>query len=255
MNCERYRDWMTDAAVDELPENRRTELESHARECAACRQELQRVRTLFAAIDLGVTAQSAAEPSPRLMEQVRQRVRDEAPVASWWNARWVPAVACAAVLIVAASVWTLWPRTGRHELTATSARTLPAQAVRPAAVVTANPRITPERRESIVALARPARRLNARRIVRQRAAPEIPEVPEVIVEPGQMEAVMQFARMLNSGQIDGAKLLADLKAPDKPLEVQPLEIKPLETPELAGDKSGGAPESGSKNFVRSEDSR
>ena len=256
MSCERYRDWITAAAADELPENRRTELESHARECAACRQELQRVRTLFAAIDLGVTAQSAAEPSPRLMEQVRQRVRDEAPVASWWNARWVPAVACAAVLIVAASVWTLWPRTGtRHESTARSATPSPVQAVRPAAVVSAKPKTTPERHGSMVAVARPARRLNARRIVRQRAAPEIPEVPEVIVEPGQMEAVMRFAQMLNSGQIDGAKLLADLKAPDKPLEVQPLEIKPLETPELAGDKSGGAPESGSKNFVRSEDSR
>ncbi|HEV2222162.1 MAG TPA: hypothetical protein VGR84_04085 [Candidatus Acidoferrales bacterium] len=257
MSCERYRSWMTDAAVDELPENRRTELESHARECAACRQELQRVRRLLAAIDLGVTAQTAVEPSPRFIEQVRQQLREEAPVASWWKARWVSALACAAVLIVAASVWTLWPRTGtRHELTAGSIPPAPTQAVTATAVVTtAKPKITPERRGSMVALARPARKLNVRRIVRQGAAPEIPEVPEVIVQPGQMEAVMRFAQMLNSGQIDGAKLLADLKAPDKPLEVQPLEIKPLETPELAGDKSGGAPESGSKNFVRSEDSR
>jgi len=237
---------MTSAAADELPENRRTELENHVRECAACRQKFQRVRTLMEAIDLGVTAQSAAEPSPRLMEQVRQRVRNEAPVVPWWNARWVPAVACAAVLIVAASVWTLWPRTrARHELTASSAAPSPIQAVRPAAVVTtAKPRITPERRGSMVALARPARKLSARR------QPRVPEVPEVIVQPGQMEAVMQFAQALNSGQIDGAKLLADLKAAD-----QPLEIKPLETPELAGDKSNGASEGGSKNFVRSRDSR
>lgn len=249
MNCERYRDWMTDAAADELPGNRRTELENHARECTACRQEFQRVRTLMEAISLGVTAQAAAAPSPRLMEQVRQRIRDEAPVAPWWSARWVPAVACAAMLIVAASLWTLWPRTGaRHELTASSVPPSPAQAVRPAAAATtAKPRITPERRGSMVALARPARRLNARRIERRRAAPE---VPEVIVQPGQMEAVMQFAQELNSGQIDGAKLLADLKTAD-----QPLKIKPLETPELSGDKSSGASESGSKNFVRSEDSR
>ena len=252
MSCERYRSWMMDAVADELPENRRTELENHARECTACRQELQRVRALLAAIDLGVTAQSAAEPSPRLTEQLRQRIRDEASVASWWNTRWVPAAACAAVLIVAASVWTLWPRTGaRHELTASSALPSAVEAVRPAAgVTTAKPRITPERRGSMVALARPARRLNARRIERQRVAPEVPEVPEVIVEPGQMEAVMQFAQALNSGQIDGAKLIADLRAAD-----QPLEIKPLEMPELAGDKSSGASEGGSKNFVRSADSR
>jgi len=249
MSRERYRDWMTSAAADELPKNRRTELENHARECAACRQELERMRTLMEAINLGVTAQAAAEPSPRLMEQVRQRIRDQAPIAPWWNARWVPALACAAVLIVAASVWTLWPRTAtRRELAANSAPPSPVQGVRPAAAATtAKPKITPERRGSMVALARPARKPNARRIERQ---PSATEVPEVVVQPGQMEAVMQFAQALNSGQIDGAKLLADLKAAD-----QPLEIKPLETPELAGDKSSGASEGGSKNFVRSEDSR
>jgi anti-sigma factor RsiW len=52
MSCERYQSWMTDAAADELQENRRTELENHVRECSACRQELQRVRTLMDAIDL-----------------------------------------------------------------------------------------------------------------------------------------------------------------------------------------------------------
>lgn len=254
MSCERYRDWMTDAAADELPENGRMELENHARECAVCHQELQRVRTLLAAINFGVTAQTAAEPSPRFVEQVRQRIRDEASVAPWWNARWVPAVACAAALIVAASVWTLWPRTGaRHELTASSAFPSPVQAVRPAVVeATAKPKIMRERRGSMVALARPVRKTNPRRTERRQAAPEF---PEVIVEPGQMAAVMQFAQALNSGQIDGAKLLADLKAPDRPLEVQPLKIKPLETPELGGDKSSGASEGDNKNFVRSADSR
>jgi len=247
MSCERYRDWMASAAADELPENRRRELEEHTRECAACRQEFQRVRTLLAAVDLGVTAQAAAEPSPRFIEHVRQRIRDEAPVAPWWNARWVPAVACAAVLIVAASLWTFWPRAGaRNELTASSVSPSPAQAVRPA-VLTAKPKISPERHGSVGALARRARKLNARRIERQS---RVPDVPEVIVQPGQMEAVMRFAQALNNGQIDGAKLLADLKAAD-----QPLKIKPLETPELAGDKSNGASEGGSKNFVRSADSR
>jgi len=247
MSCERYRDWMTSAAADELPESRAAELQVHVHECAACRQELQRVRTLMEAIDLRVTAQTAAEPSPRLMERVGQRIRDESPVARWWNARWVPAVACAAVLIVAVSLWTLWPRTGaRHALTASSASHSPVQAVRPAAVVTTG---KPKGRHgSMVALARPARKPNARRIERQRAAPE---VPEVIVQPGQMEAVMRFAQALNNGQIDGAKLLADLKAAD-----QPLKIKPLETPELADDKTSGTSEGGSeKNFVRSKDSR
>lgn len=247
MNCEQYRSSMTDA---DLPGNCRTELENHARECPACRQEFERVGTLLAAIDLGVTAQTAAEPSPTWMEQVHQRIRDESSVTPWWNARWVPAMACAAVLILAASVWTLWPRTGaRHELTATSAPPSPVQAVRPAAAgTTGSPKTAPERHGSVVALLPPVRKLSARRMERQRAAPE---VPGVIVQPGQMEAVMRFAQQVNSGQIDGAKLLADLKAAD-----QPLEIKPLKTPELAGDKASGTSEGGSqKNFVRSGESR
>lgn len=254
MSCKRYRDWMASAAADELPKNRRAELENHARECAACRQELQRVRTLFAAIDLGVTAQSAAEPSPRLMEQVRQRIRDEAPVARWWNARWVPAVACATVLIVAVSVWTLWPRTAiRHELTANSAHTSPVQAVRPAAVgTTAMPKIASQRRGSMVALARPARRLNARRVERQSAALE---VPEVIVEPGQMEAVMQFAQALNSGQIDSAKLLADLKAANQPLKIKPLVIAPLEAPKPANSEPGDGMGDGVRDLGSFQDSK
>lgn len=95
----------------------------------------------------------------------------------------------------------------------------------------------------MVALARPARKLNARRIERQRAAPEI---PEVIVEPGQMAAVMQFAQALKNGQIDGAKLLADLKAADQPLKIKPLVIAPLETPKPAN----GEPDDGTPGTVR-----
>jgi hypothetical protein len=252
---------MTDAAADELPEKRRAELETHARECGACRQEFQRVRTLLKAIDLAVTAQATGELSPRLIEHVRQRIREEASVAPWWNARWIPAVACAAVLIVAASVWTLWPRNATpRDLTASSAPPSPLQAVRPAAVAaSAQPKVTPEPRGSMVALARPVRKLNARRIERQSAVhevPEAPEVPEVIVQPGQMEAVMQFAQALNSHQIDGAKLLADLKAADQPLEIKPLVIAPLETPKLANDKSTEGPaDSGERQFVNSEQSR
>lgn len=255
---------MTDAAAGDLQGSRRVELESHLNECATCRQEFQCTRMLIEAINLGVTAQAATEPSPRLIERVRQRIRDEAPAASWWNAlraRWIPATACVAVLILAASIWILWPRNEtRRDMTATSATPSAALAERPTVVAsTAAPRSAPERLGPTVARVRRARKLNARRIERQ------PEMPEVVVEPGQMKAVMLFAQMLNSNQVDGAKLLADLKAPDQPLEVQPIKVQPLEikplviaplkTPNFADDKSNGdAPDGGEKNFISSEKS-
>ncbi|MGH9731851.1 MAG: zf-HC2 domain-containing protein [Candidatus Acidiferrales bacterium] len=260
MNCKRYRDWITDAAAGGLQEGRRRELENHTRECGACRQEFQRVRTLLKAIDLAVTAQATGEPSPRLMEQVRQRIREQASVApSWsaWDARWVQAVACAAVLIVAASLWSLWPRTATPRESAANSATPPsAQADRPTAVSgAAPPAVAPQRNEPAAALAPHIHKLRGRGIERRA------EVPEVIVQPGQMKAVMLFVRVMNSQQANAAKLLADLKAADRPIEIQPLEIKPLvivplETPKLADDKSSeSTPDGGDKRFIASEKSR
>ncbi|HEV2616578.1 MAG TPA: zf-HC2 domain-containing protein [Candidatus Acidoferrales bacterium] len=258
MSCEPYRNWMTDAAAGELQGSRRANLESHLNECAACRAECQRVQMIYEAIDLGVTAQTAAEPSPRLIEHVRQRIREDAPVALWWNARWIPAMACGAVLIVAASAWILWPRNDAgRKLIASSARPSSTLAERPAPVASVvEPKVMTERRGTIATLARPARKFSTRRIERQRP---VPEIPEVIVQPGQMQAIMLLARAVNSGQVDGAKLLAELKAANQPIEVQPLEVKPLviaplETPKLSSDKSSeGAPDGGDKNFISSEE--
>ncbi|MGH9865734.1 MAG: hypothetical protein ACRD4H_10005, partial [Candidatus Acidiferrales bacterium] len=73
---------------------------------------------------------------------------------------------------------------------------------------------------------------------------------------GQMEAVMLFAQVMNSRQVDGAKLLADLKAADQPLEIKPLVIAPLETPKLADDKSSeSTPDGEDKRFIASGKSR
>ncbi|HKV28653.1 MAG TPA: zf-HC2 domain-containing protein, partial [Candidatus Acidoferrales bacterium] len=203
MSCERYRDWMTAAAAGDLQKNRRTELELHLNGCAGCRAEFQRVQILLNAIDFGVTAQTAAEPSLKLIESVRARIREESPVVAWWsarNARWIPAAACAAVLILAASIWTLWPRNqAPRQLITSSVTPSIAQAGRtPLVSGAATPRITPERNEPLAAFLRPARKRNVRRIERRQ------EAPEIIVQPGQMRALELFVQVMNSRQVDGA---------------------------------------------------
>ena len=257
MSCERYRGWMRDATTDELRGSHGAEFEEHVRGCATCSGEFQRARMLLTAINLGVAAQVAEEPSPKLVEQVRRKIREKAAVAPSWSARWLPVAVCATVLILAATVWTLWPRNdAQHELTASSVPPSPPRAVRPAAVEsTANPKTKLRQHESMVALARPARKLSARRIERQPAVPEITEVPEVIVQPEQMKAVMLFAQALNSRQIDSAKLLADLKTADQPLEIKPLVIAPLDAPKPSNGEPGDGTPDAARKLVNLQDSK
>jgi hypothetical protein len=81
--------------------------------------------------------------------------------------------------------------------------------------------------------------------------PSAPE-PRVIVEPGQMQAILQLVAAMQRGQIEGAKLLAGEKKDVAPLEIQPLTIAPLQIAMLK-DESEPSASSGSgddsKNFV------
>ncbi|MBV9181304.1 MAG: anti-sigma factor [Acidobacteria bacterium] len=88
-----------------------TALESHLKQCASCRRELERLRG-----DLGLLALSALGPKPpergkaRLLEAIRQEPRLERtkPRSAWWAAfGWV----AAAVLIV--GLGALWQQNAR----------------------------------------------------------------------------------------------------------------------------------------------
>lgn len=67
-------------------------------------------------------------------------------------------------------------------------------------------------------------------------SPANPEVPEVIVPPGQMEAVMQLAADIRSGRIDGKQFFAEQahaqKNMQQPIDIAPIQIKPIEIPPL-----------------------
>ena len=72
--------------------------------------------------------------------------------------------------------------------------------------------------------------------VSRHKSPADPEVPEVIVPPGQLAAVMQLAADIRSGRIDGKQFLAEQAEAQKnmqqPIDIAPIEIKPIEIPPL-----------------------
>jgi Putative zinc-finger len=249
-NCAQFRESMADAADAALSNNLRADFDAHLRDCAACREEFRRAQALRQAINDGLSASVAAEPSPQLIANVLRRIgeqQDRAP--AWWSrSPWLTAAsACAALAIFLFAARTL------HRFN----RPLPNDAPSPIVASStpshsaASPNRSPVVESATSAPPRKPAPLFARHASSRELDHPAPE-PEIIVEPGQMEAVFEFAAALQSGQIDGAKLLADQRQVAEPLEIKPLTIAPLKIAALADDAAppaSGGGESGNKNFV------
>ena len=111
---EQFADNLAPYALDELSGAERHELEQHLETCAACRRELQALRS-----DLGVLALSSAGPQPpsrskdRLMRAIAAEPRgvsapSPAPASApqrglWWNL--IPALAALCMLLIAVGLW------------------------------------------------------------------------------------------------------------------------------------------------------
>ena len=105
MACERNKKDLMAAALGGVPANRRAELNAHLAECAACRAEFERQRELLAAIDRGVAASVAAEPSADLAARIREHLGEQPAPATSWLSGWIPAAAGAMAVFVFVAVW------------------------------------------------------------------------------------------------------------------------------------------------------
>jgi hypothetical protein len=65
--------------------------------------------------------------------------------------------------------------------------------------------------------------------------------PQVIVPPGELEAVERLAAEIHSGRIDGKQLIAADGGMTKPLTIAPIVIEPLEKPQSDASDSSGTP--------------
>ena len=111
MACDVYRGQLIEYLDGELAVEMRPELEAHLDQCSGCRAELRDLRetlTLVARIP-------APEPSEAFWQQYLREIRQKAERVPWWTSalrhwfaplglRPIPAVAVAAVLVLAAVV-------------------------------------------------------------------------------------------------------------------------------------------------------
>lgn len=247
-NCAQVRELMSDAAFGPLSGRRNAAFETHLLNCARCREEFRRVQTLLQAIDSGVSASVAAEHSPQLVANVRQAIAEQSNRArEWWpRSAWLTAAGvCAALAICFLAV-----RTSRNTQQPDLYRAAhPANTPLAQNGAATTPNIIPPRE---LANSRSPRKSA---VAAHRAAVRVPDPvaePQVIVEPGQMQAILQLVAATRRSRIDGAELLAGQKKVADPLEIQPLTIAPLQIADLNGEPEPSASDGrahDSKDFV------
>jgi hypothetical protein len=98
MQCEEVRDQFTDYLIDTLREPKRSEVQQHLIDCAACRAEVEGLKTIWA--KLGSIPSEQPDPSMRarfeVMIEAYKHGLDHAPARSWyhrmntWMAQWWP---------------------------------------------------------------------------------------------------------------------------------------------------------------------
>ncbi len=229
MDCERYKGNLSAAALGEPEPRHEAEFAAHLAVCAACRAALDDEQGLLEAIDRGVAASVAAEPTAEFAARLRRRLDQERLPTRSWFAGWVPVAAGALAILALVALWlarrppilpgTEPPRTAGRQ------QGPPSEEPARAGKTPRGGRSAPPFEQA----ATPGGKGSAFR--GKRAAAARMAVPEVLVPPGQREAVLQFYNAVGSGRVDSASLLA----PPPPLEPAKLKIVPLEVAKLDSD--------------------
>ncbi len=246
---------MLDAALGALPSPQERELLAHLAQCGSCREAYQHARELNSQLDRGLESLLSGRPSPQFASRLRARIAEEQPAPRFSWLAWKPVLAGAALAAVfAVLVVVSWPPKRvspqpqvNHSRPSVASTAAPP---RPPTLTTTAPRQTRAHRGYAVVQHRTA---FAATIVpasdhARRANP--PSEPEVIVPPGQAQALIQLAAAIRSGRIDGKQLITARKDMDKPIKIAPIkfrsiDIKPIEIapqpdtpPETAPDSAG-----------------
>ncbi len=215
MACEPYNDWLMDAALGALPSWNEAELQRHLAVCSVCRSALEQERLLLGAIDCGVAACVAAEPAPEMVARVRMRLAEETALVGNAFRLWLPIAAAALALVVLLGLWfrprvPSAPRVAGKTASATPWRAVPSgphNEAPPARELSLHHTVVPPRKAA-------------------------PQEPEVLVPPGQWQAVLELADAVNHGRLDGPALAAELENFGKPIALEAMSPAPLEIARL-----------------------
>ena len=241
MACERYREALADVAAG-VPAA--AGLEAHLASCDACRAELAGLRHALAVADTELARMLSAEPTPELAACIRHAVAESDP-SPGWRFGWVwPATATVATLLVALAVFLArgTPSAPESRMAVDARRPQSAgstRAVEAAGADGLNDVVTP--RSPGQAGRRGVRSPGGSLGTRQAGVPREGRAlePEVLVPPGETEALLRFVALVHRQRLAPTSLAAagqpsvDL-AELAPIDIKPLEIVPLDPAETSG---------------------
>ncbi len=208
------------AALGALGDAEMAELRAHTAGCSHCRSEWETIRALVVAVDRGVEAMVAGEPSAQFVSRLRARIAEEPTPSAWPLFAWRQ-FGLATLAAAAATIAILLVRTAEHEHG-------------PASVdvntLTKIGQQSPVSRVS--SLENTSANGNASRRHRGASAHGRPDFfsTEVLVPRGQMAAALVLSEGVSTGKIDGVQLARLAERSAEPLEWRALDIEPLAAP-------------------------
>jgi hypothetical protein len=232
MACERYRDALSDLAAGGPAQ---AEVELHLQSCEACRVELAQLRQVLGIVDQELARLVAAEPSPELAARIRSVVA-ESGASPGWGFGWLwPAAGVGVAVLVALALVTSRDRSPRAEPSLASHATTEASRSRTTDSEVALGSGRAGAASAHAATPAPVRDRKEPRSTPPTASTRLIEA-EILVPPGQEEALLRFADDLQRRQVRlGSLLVADVEAPlPEPgdIDLSLLETKPLDTAPL-----------------------
>lgn len=231
MNCKRYSNWLTDAALGALPANRQAELDTHLAQCPGCRTSLAREQALQSSITASLAHLADAQPSPSFAASVVVRTANEPLRApSPFFMRWPVLVGATAACTVLAIAVFLGPGIYRQVFRSTpqpppyTSTNNAVPSTSPTPVVA--PPITPVRSRS-------------HRAQPNRSA-EADFLAQVLVPRNQLQAVFHLQQSAKARPLDATWVKppqvssAGFPITVSELSVAPLEVQPLNLPAEPG---------------------
>ena len=191
---------------------RSSEMATHLRDCAGCREFYEGQVHLFAAMDAGLRTMVNEGVPASLLAGVRARVEQAPTLGNWRRVSWVGPAAAAVLVALAPAISQL--REGRE----TAGADVPVVAVRPA--VTERSAAAREKQEPVVATKLRAAVVNI---------PARTAVPEVIVLAEEQEAYKRYVGESATGLGNPA---APVEKIMEPIEIVSQEIAQLEIRKL-----------------------
>lgn len=217
MDCKRAGKTLKELALSGTAPANSPELAAHVNACSICREAFAREQAFVAAMNRGVAASVAAEPSPALRARVREQL---AAPARAWEWRWA-VVAAAALMAVVISFRALHSR-----------RTPAGQSTSsPGGEVAVVAPVAPPANFAPAATTQRPNSLTRKRAGHERVA--LPNLPPVLIEKGEREATLRLVDQLRSGRVDAASLAVEpARIVVTELEIAPLDMPVLDVPTL-----------------------